>query len=336
MLNMTKFSFRRKKGAGWKKGSGTNSAKHPKGRSGYWFLTPFSAHPKGRSGYWFLTPLSALLLSTVATLIAGNTLLAQSDAQYTQDELRRHFETTAKAYKIRSGNEVLTLNDRSLMNWKNPIRTQSQGALYVWEKNGRPYVLGSIFTFEYKGVKCRHELISISPTPLTAELYADVVWSPNRPGLDWKNDDKSMVPAESPARRLFQMRTIARRFSGTLTGRDGNETQLTLKPQPLLRYQDAGEKVIDGAVFSLAMGTDPEILLVIEANQADNSTTSYRYAAARANFLSLKLELDGQEIWQAPEQMELQRTRAGEKPWSDEPFFPMTPLQPLPPPEELR
>lgn len=23
------------------KGSGTNSAKHPKGRSGYWFLTPF-------------------------------------------------------------------------------------------------------------------------------------------------------------------------------------------------------------------------------------------------------------------------------------------------------
>ena len=28
---------------GPKKGSGTKSAKHPKGRSGFWFLTPFSS-----------------------------------------------------------------------------------------------------------------------------------------------------------------------------------------------------------------------------------------------------------------------------------------------------
>ena len=27
-----------------KKGSGTDSAKHPEGRSGYWFLTPFSGN----------------------------------------------------------------------------------------------------------------------------------------------------------------------------------------------------------------------------------------------------------------------------------------------------
>ena len=33
----------RKRGQGPKKGSGTKSAKHPKGRAGFWFLTPFSA-----------------------------------------------------------------------------------------------------------------------------------------------------------------------------------------------------------------------------------------------------------------------------------------------------
>jgi hypothetical protein len=46
-----------KKGQG-EKGSDPNSAKHPKGRSGYWGLTPFPAskHPKGRSGDWGLPP----------------------------------------------------------------------------------------------------------------------------------------------------------------------------------------------------------------------------------------------------------------------------------------
>jgi hypothetical protein len=222
------------------------------------------------------------------------------------------------------------------MNWKNPVRTQSRGALYVWELNGRPQVLGSIFTFEYNGiVRCRHELISLADQPLTARLDADVVWSPNRAGAEWTPCEGDLLPAQAAARRLFQMRSIARRFTGKLETPDGQTSTLTLIPQPLLRYQSADDGIMDGAVFSLAQGTDPEILLAIEARRTKQGAMAFFYAPMRANFLGLTLERQGSQVWSAPMLLDLRHTTAGQQPWSNEPFFPMTPKTPLPPPDQL-
>ena len=131
------------------------------------------------------------------------------------------------------------------------------------------------------------------------------------------------------------MRSIARRFTGKITN-GSDTTTLTLIPQPLLRYDAPDDGVIDGAVFSFAMGTDPEILLVIEAKQFKAGSPAFRYAPARANFQALNLALEGRQVWNVPFEREYLNTRAGQKPWSDGPFFPMTPNQPLPPPEQLR
>ena len=222
------------------------------------------------------------------------------------------------------------------MNWKNPVRTQSRGALYVWDLKGRPQVLGSIFTYEYNDiVRCRHELISLADQPLTAKLEADVVWSPNRAGVEWTQCESTLVPAQTASRRLFQMRSIARQFTGKMEMPDGQITTLTLIPQPLLRYESSDDGIMDGAVFSLAQGTDPEILLAIEAKQTKQGATAFFYAPMRANFLGLRLEREGSQVWSAPMLLDLRHTTAGQQPWSNEPFFPMTPKTPLPPPEEL-
>lgn len=260
---------------------------------------------------------------------------AQTSA-YSAEQLQSFFQKTAEDYEISVGGRPLTLKKQPLMNWKNPIRTQSRGALYVWDLEGRPQVLGSIFTFEYNEVvRCRHELISLADQPLTAELNGEVVWSPTQGGTEWTPCKPELVPAQTTSRRLFQMRSIARQFIGKLRTSDGQTATLTLIPQPLLRYQSVKDGIIDGAVFSFAQGTDPEILLVLEAKRSKDGETAFFYAPVRANYLGLSLEFEGSEVWSAPMLLELRQTRAGQQPWASQPFFPMTPKDPLPPPEGL-
>lgn len=46
--------------------------------------------------------------------------------------------------------------------------------------------------------------------------------------------------------------------------------ELTLQPQPVLHYASEKDGIIDGAVFSLTVLTDPESWLVIEAIKGDD------------------------------------------------------------------
>ncbi len=280
----------------------------------------------------------SIFFFSVTLFIASFPLgLVSAQVVYTPEELHKHFQTVAEQYEMQTSGTTLSLRKQPLMHWRNPERQQDQGALYVWEKNGRPQVLASIFTYEYSDtVYCRHEMISLADGPLVAELDSEIVWSPNRAGLEWRPCDGSAAPAETDARRLFQMRSIARQFSGTLSVPNRQISQLTLLPQPLVRYQSPAEGVIDGAVFSLAVGTDPELLLVIEAKKVADGSVAFMYAPARSHYHALELKRNGNPVWSAEMAISLEMTRAGQRPWSNDPFFVFTPKNPLPLPEDLR
>jgi hypothetical protein len=210
-----------------------------------------------------------LLLSIIHP--ANNQLSAQ--AVYTPEQLQNHFERVATAYAMEIEGKPVTFRSKPLMNWFNSERQQDRGALYVWEQQGKPVVLGSIFTFEYDSqVLCRHEMISLADGPLTATLDSIVVWNPLQSGMDWRPIEQPATAATSANRRLIEMRSIARQFSGELKIPNAQPSKLTLLPQPLHRYQAPEQGVIDGAIFSFAVGTDPEILLVIEANDRDGKS----------------------------------------------------------------
>jgi hypothetical protein len=280
-----------------------------------------------------------MALAVTHLLVASVLAQAQDDSAvtYTADQLHRHFQNAADAYVIRSGKTRLKLRDQPLMHWQNTVRQQEQGALYLWAKQGRPQVLGSIFTYEFDGqVHCRHEMISLAETPLTAELDSTPVWSPKQAGVNWILCDTVAPPTESAARRMTQMRAIARQLSGTLKLAERNTANLTLIPQPLVRYQAPDAGVIDGAIFSMAVVTDPEIFLLVEAQKSDGGPAAWHFAAARSHFHQLELRRGGQIVWQAPDVAELANTRFGQFPWANRPYFIFFPPQPLPAPEELR
>ena len=280
-------------------------------------------------------------LTLAPTLIALSVLSASlggaQEAQYSPEELQRHFQNEAEAYSMTQGGAPWKLRKSPLMHWQNPERNHELGSTYIWEKDGVPQVLVSIFTFEYNNVvRCRHEMISLAEGAFDCTLHSESVWTPKRPGLDWKPIPGVDQPAESAPRRLFQMRTIARQFSGNVNYPGKRPDSLTLIPQPLVRYQSPDQGIIDGAIFSLAVVMDPEIMIAIQARRQKDGSSRFEFAPIRANYNALELSRNGAKVWDAPLVIELQQTRAGQSPWANEPFFVFTPSQPLPLPGTIK
>ena len=96
------------------------------------------------------------------------------------------------------------------------------------------------------------------------------------------------------------MRRMARDFSARKTDRERVTRELRLLTQPIYRYKSTDPKLLDGAMFAFVEGTDPEVLLLIEARQA-NGGARWQYALARMNSVALQTFYKKREIWKAPQ-----------------------------------
>lgn len=234
---------------------------------------------------------------------APNPKAAQADA------LKKFGEEAAK-YEIRfpSDTELFKLNKSSLMNWTNPARRGENGAIYLWMHKGRPEVIGSIFTYVYNDiVGDKHEFHSLATERIEAEVEGDLVWNPKTPGLKFKPIPDARPPAASFTRRKIQMKLFAKRFSGVIHDEESGDANLRLIPTPLITYQPKDQACQAGAIFSLAYGTDPEILLVIECRQdKKDDAPTWKYALARYHYMGVTASLDEEKVWSvsyAPENL---------------------------------
>jgi hypothetical protein len=106
-------------------------------------------------------------------------------------------------------------------------------------------------------------------------------WKPEA-GLARKAVPDAPAPAATPASRLIQLRRLAQEFKGHEIDLERKKWELRLLPTPLYRYPTAKTGVIDGALFALVSnaGTDPEVLVMIEAREVDGKLR-WEYACGR-------------------------------------------------------
>ena len=116
------------------------------------FEMAFASHD-GRTWQSCVTWLTALMLILAASVnsSAQDTKKATSDSDPIEQS---KFLDEAKKYIIESPSDraKLVLNEKSLLNWTNPVRQQERGAVYVWSLDERPYAIGSLFTYEYEKI----------------------------------------------------------------------------------------------------------------------------------------------------------------------------------------
>lgn len=192
------------------------------------------------------------------------------------------------------------LNTKPIYIWTNPTRGGGQhGAVFVWLAAGRPAAVGSVFSHpeEKKRVVC-HEFHALAPGTLYPERGpTDQTWMP-KAGVKPLPLSEAPPPEASPSKRLLQMRSLSREFTAHSIDYKEERWELRLLPQPLYRYESPTGGVLDGALFAFvtSAGTDPEVVLLIEARQTKAGPAWY-YRAVRFSDSNLYVRLRGKEIW---------------------------------------
>jgi hypothetical protein len=246
--------------------------------------------------------MHALLIATL--LVLGQTDKADADEQLVDAWLKVSLDH-AKAYHITSSPPArpLRLIPKPVFRHSQPVRGDDIGAVYLWlDASERPAVIGTTFAYTVRGDFrwVAHEMHSLADEPLKADWDGKTIWTPNRPGIAWQPIPKAPQPAKTSAQRMVQMRTLARRFRGQSTDDEGGDWQLRLLANPVYRYdQQNARTMLDGGVFLFCQGTDPEIVLLLEARKKDGEF-QWQWACAAFSDYALRAELDGKEAWHSP------------------------------------
>lgn len=209
----------------------------------------------------------------------------------------------AEAYSIAiesSPKKELELKKEPIFEWANPTRNGQQGVLFLWLRDGRPAALACIFSYPHAKLPGRavtHELHALDPDKLLVKREALNQWKPET-GLERKELTDAAVPAATPAARMLQMRKLAQEFSGHELDPEGKRWEMRLLPTPLYRYPAAKSGVIDGALFALVSnaGTDPEVLLLIEAHEVEGKVR-WEYACGRFSDWELHVQRKEMEVF---------------------------------------
>jgi hypothetical protein len=197
--------------------------------------------------------------------------------------------------------QPLELNREPVFEWLNPARDGGQhGSIFLWLRDGRPAALACIFSHPHDrlpGRKILHELHALDPEKLLVTRDAFNQWKPEA-GLARKDLPDAPAAAATPGARLLQMRQLAQEFTGYEVDRDQKRWELRLLPTPLYRYPQARTGVVDGALFALMSnaGTDPEVLLLLEARETDGKLR-WEYACGRFSDWDLYVQRRGKEVF---------------------------------------
>ncbi len=197
----------------------------------------------------------------------------------------------------------LEFKKEPVFEWSNPTREGlQQGVVFLWLRDGRPAALGSIFSQPNEkpaGRQVIHELHALDTEKLVVSRPRGSLndWKPEA-GLVRKELTDSPAPAATAGGRLIQMRRLAQEFTGHTVDGEMKRWDLRLLPAPLFRYPEAKTGVIDGALFTLVStaGTDPEVLLLIEAKEV-NGKVHWEYACGRFSDRDLHVKRNEKDIW---------------------------------------
>jgi hypothetical protein len=270
-----------------------------------------------------LTVISALFL---AVETGGRAARGQSpDLQTTKDDDRvarlaemKQIAGTFRAAAIDRGAETdVPQILEPLHRWSDPTRENSDGALWAWRATGRPIAIMAIELYPRDrnfGTVWALEFTSLSTGPIRVEggehfdnVYSDLPpplpggrlrWAPAKGGLEFRQIDDAPDPASTPAERLRQMRDLLRRFSAREFYKlKSQEYALRPLPHAIDRYADLRSGLLDGAIFIYAHGTNPEVLLVIEAQRHGAGSPAWWYAAAPLTRAEPTVRLGRQDVW---------------------------------------
>ena len=239
----------------------------------------------------------ALLLCSTATALP---LVRGEDPAAEPKTLREFMDSSTKWYEVYPDVDAKEPAQAVVaLRWANNARGSEDGMTLLFVHEGRPLAAACVYPW---AKRLEHDFESLSRGKIIAKRDGAVVWQPQQGGVTFADFPGAPAPDGAKAQRLRQMKSLAEKFKTTMLGwkRDNTDREeLRLLSRPLYRYEPKeGGDLIDGAVFAFVMGTDPEIILLIEGVK-DKDSAKWQYAFARRTSGELEARLGEAVVWKA-------------------------------------
>jgi hypothetical protein len=240
----------------------------------------------------------AMLWVAVVCCFPAGACAADKPAKAESDPSRETLDRIVKGYELFLGSDAkpLEMQAEPVLRWPNSTRDTHEGATFVWVRDGRPEAIACVWE---NGGFWAHAFHSLTDKKIVGRHNGRTFWQTDKPGIEFTRFPDAPEPADSAVKRLAQMKELARRFKCRLSDPDRKTEELRFLPRPIFRYQTDRKDLIDGALFAYVQGTDPEVVLVLEAARRDGKI-EWRYALTRRTAHGVEAELDGKPHWSVP------------------------------------
>ena len=191
-----------------------------------------------------------------ASLVAGQALIgvAQETDPNPSDlrlkRMRRIAERVQVTGQVNEEVKQISLIDTSLLRFGDPTRELHDATLWTLGTEGRPVCL---LTVELYGDSAHFELISLTDVKVAA---GDRKWNPQSARLTMQRMPDWPKPVKETPLRLAQMKELLGKLSAHEIRVYGMRFELRLLAKPIHRYSAPTDKLLDGAIFVYANGTN--------------------------------------------------------------------------------
>ncbi len=219
-------------------------------------------------------------------------------ADLSADERLAKLKEEAASYELfitDGAEQKLTLAD-PVLRFNDNISGVVDAIQVVWFLEEQPHATASFW--RRKDGLVAHEFQSLSERRIVAQLDNKTVWRPYAPGVVPRPLEGVPTPAKTRAGRMTQMRAAARQFSAKVVKRAGDRP-LRLLSQPIARHGNKNAKVLDAAWFAFAKGTNPEVLLLIDARRNEDGDYAWHYSPVRMTSGECELRRNDHVAWTA-------------------------------------
>lgn len=225
----------------------------------------------------------------------------------TNEQVRREAEQVVRGIEIemRIDDKWIKVEriEKPLLFYGDPTRHNDRGSVWAWGRKGRPAAVLELYRGETKRRMWVAVICNTSGEKLRASRAGALWWRENASTAKLKDIPGAAVPAAETPLRQRQLKLLAQKFTAhEFWDPDNSRYELRLLKRPLCTYRDEANGLLDGGLFTLANGTNPEILLFVEArvDPENRSKRIWQYTVGRLAHAELHLQYDGKEVFEAP------------------------------------
>jgi hypothetical protein len=192
---------------------------------------------------------------------------------------------------------------RPLLLYTDDTRYNDRGSVWTWCDKGRPLALFEMFQKVDDRTIWVVGICNTSGRKLRASRMGTPWWLENDSDIEFKDIPSAPRVAADSTVRQRQLKLLARKFTAhEIYNPKNTRYDLRLLERPLHTYRDEPDGVVEGGLFTFANGTNPEIMLFIEArtDPHDKSNRVWQYGVGRTSYAELHLEYDGKGVFTAP------------------------------------